>query len=117
MGGSKSSSSSNYDYSVTDNSTSQNFEGVGKALTGNAVDASVTTNNYNLASDKAIGDLSTALAQQASATTKAVAEQKSVTNEIVNSIEGTKKTNMLMISIVAATVLLGGGYLIATRKR
>ncbi|MDR3178402.1 MAG: hypothetical protein LBT96_05410 [Campylobacteraceae bacterium] len=114
MGKSKSSSSNttnNYDQSQN-----ANFENVQKAM-NNSVDNSTTNYNYNLASDNAIGNLSNALQTQAAQTAEAVTTQKNVTNEIVNSLQSTAKTNTVMISTVAATALIGGAYVLSKRKR
>jgi uncharacterized protein YaaQ len=122
MGSSKSSSNANYDYSIKDYSTNQNFENVGKVLSGNAVDSSTTNTTYNFgASDKAMQDLGSVLLQQSAQTSSAVAQtaqtQKAVTNEIVNSIQSTAKTNTVMIAAVAGTALVGGAYFLSKRKK
>ena len=117
MGGSKKSTSTTtnmYDQSFNMNSENST---IGKVMMDNAVDQSVTTNNYNLASDEKIGELSQALAQQASKTAEAVSEQKNTTNEIVNSLQSTAKTNTVMISTVAAIALIGGAYVLVKRKK
>jgi hypothetical protein len=120
MGGSKSSSSNTtnqYDQSLNFNLESNGGAmSLGKILTDNAIDNSVTQNNYNLASDEKVGELSEALQSQAQSTAKAVNEQKNTTNEIVNSLQSTAKTNTIMISAVACAALIGSVYMLKRRK-
>jgi hypothetical protein len=112
---SKSSSSTTNNYDLRDMSTNQNFENVGKILEGNAIDASTTTTNYNFGTgDKAISDLGNILATQAE---QSVQVQKTTTNEIVNSLQSTAKTNTVMISITALAAVLGGTYFMTKRRR
>jgi TRAP-type uncharacterized transport system fused permease subunit len=117
MGGSKKSTTTTTN--MYDQSTNFNNEGsIGNVLMGETITAELTTtNNYNLASDEKIGELSQVLAGQSAATAAAVTEQKNTTNEIVNSLQSTAKTNTIMIAAVASVGIIGGVYVFSKRRK
>jgi hypothetical protein len=92
MGKGSSSSSSDNSVHITDNSTNQSFEGVGKLLMDGSIDSSTTVNNNYLASDEKLDSLAKALQNQSTSTVTVAKEAQESTNTIVASLQQTKSS-------------------------
>jgi LPXTG-motif cell wall-anchored protein len=117
MGKGSSSSSADNSVHITDNSTTQNFENVGKLLSDGSIDASSTTYNYNLASDEKLDTLANALQNQSTSTAAVAKEAQESTNTIVASLQQTKSSMFTFAGIALIAITGIFALLIFKRKK